>query len=59
MSNISECMGLLLFFDDKGLATYKAATFFEPKDSLTEDAVSDIGAASQHPCSYHTTDEGT
>jgi hypothetical protein len=51
-------MGLLLFFDDKGLATYKAATFIESKDSLTEDAVSDIGSVPQHACSYHATEEG-
>jgi hypothetical protein len=37
MSNISECMGLLLLFDDKRLATYKA-TVVSQNNSASDDA---------------------
>jgi hypothetical protein len=36
MSNISECMGLLLFFDDKRLATYKAAVVGQRQTTCEE-----------------------
>jgi hypothetical protein len=41
MSNISECMGLLLLFDDKRLATYKA-TVVSQNNSASDDSAENM-----------------